>query len=103
MKILSILTISAVMALAAQPALAADADAGKAAFTSKGCAGCHGDGGAAPTPGNPKLAGKGAAAIKKALADFKSGARKNPTMNAMAGMLSDADVDNIAAYLGAQK
>ena len=100
---LNILMIVASMALATSPALAGDADAGKTAFTSKGCTGCHGDGGAAPTPGNPKLTGKGAAAIKKALADFKTGTRKNPTMNAMAAMLSDADVDNVATYIGSQK
>lgn len=103
MKILNTTIIAASMMLAAGPSLAGDADAGQATFTSKGCSGCHGTGGAAPTPGNPKLAGQGAGAIKKALTDFKSGARKNPTMNAMAGMLSDTDVDNVSAYLGAQK
>jgi cytochrome c553 len=34
--------------------------------------------------------------------DFKSGKRQNPTMNAMASMLNDTDVENVAAYLSAQ-
>lgn len=86
--------------LACTPALAGDAGAGETAFNSKGCVGCHGTNGATPAPGNPKLAGKSAAEVKKSLTDYKSGARKNATMNAMAGMLSDADIDNIATYLG---
>lgn len=103
MKILNLTIIAISMMAVAGPLQAGDADAGQAAFSSKGCAGCHGAGGSAPTPGNPKLSGKGADFTRKALADFKSGTRKNPTMNAMAGMLSDADVDNIATYIGAQK
>ena len=50
-----------------------------------------------------KLAGKDAAFIKQQLMDFKSGKRQNPTMNAMAAMLNEADMANVAAYLSAQK
>lgn len=103
MKILHTAIIAASMMLAASPAIAGDAGAGEAAYNSKGCSGCHGGAGKSVIPTNPVLAGKGADFIKKQLTDFKSGARKNPTMNAMAAMLSDSDVDNVAAYLGAQK
>lgn len=103
MKIFSTAIITASMMLVAVPAIAADADAGASAYNSKGCSGCHGTGGKSQIPANPVLAGKDAAFLKKQLTDFKSGTRKNPTMNAMAAMLSDTDVDNVAAYLSAQK
>jgi len=38
--------------------------------------------------------------MRQALSDFKSGTRSSPVMNGMAGMLSDGDIDNIAAYIG---
>jgi len=103
MKILHTAIIATSMMLAAGPAVAGDAAAGKAAYTSKGCLGCHGPNGRNENPRYPILAGQHAAYIKKNLGDFKSGARKDPTMNAMSAMLSDTDVDNIAAYLSAQK
>ena len=103
MKIFSTTIIAASMMLIAVPAVAGDAAAGASAYNSKGCSGCHGADGKSQIPANPVLAGKDAAFLKKQLTDFKSGARKNPTMNAMAAMLSDADVDNVAAYLSAQK
>ena len=103
MKIVQTTVIAASLMFAAAPAIAGDAAAGEAAYNSKGCSGCHGVGGNSQIPANPVLTGKGADYIKQALTAFKSGARQNATMNAMAAMLSDADVDNVSAYLGAQK
>ena len=107
MKILHTAVIAATLMLSTSAAVAGDAGAGKSAFSSKGCAGCHGADGGTPMmkmdPPIPKLSGKDAAFIKKQLTDFKTGTRKSATMNAMAGMLSDADIDNVAAYLGTQK
>ncbi|MCB1800704.1 MAG: c-type cytochrome [Gammaproteobacteria bacterium] len=82
-------------------AVAADADAGKAKYAV--CAGCHGPTGA----GNealkyPKISGKDAGFIAQQLHDFKSGKRNTPqaaTMKAMTAGLSDADIDNLAAYI----
>ena len=79
-----------------------DVAAGEVAFNGKGCVGCHGVGGRTQIPANPALNGKGAEYIKNALAAYKSGAKQNATMNAMAGLLSDVDIDNVAAYLGTQ-
>ncbi|HKJ49992.1 MAG TPA: cytochrome c, partial [Gammaproteobacteria bacterium] len=31
--------------------------------------------------------------------DFRSGARKQPVMNAMAAGLSDSDIENLATYI----
>lgn len=80
-----------------------DVAAGEAAFNSKGCVGCHGVGGRTQIPANPALNGKGAEYIKNALVAYKSGAKQNATMNAMVRLLSDADIDNVAAYLGTQE
>ena len=46
----------------------------------------------------PKLGGQGAGYLVKALQDYKSGARKNTTMRAIAARLSDQDMADIAAY-----
>ena len=98
MKILS--TVILATSLMASGAAMADAAAGKAAYAGKGCIGCHGAGGVSAIPTYPSLKGKDAAFISKNLTDFKSGARSNPTMNAMAAGLSDGDIANIGAYIG---
>lgn len=106
MKLINTAIITAALLIITVPAFAGDAIAGMSAYTSKGCIGCHGAGGGRPvttTPPTPKLAGKEAAYIKLQLTDFKSGTRQNATMNAMAAMLNDTDVNNVAAYLSTQK
>jgi cbb3-type cytochrome c oxidase subunit III len=68
------------------------------------CAGCHGaegNGGADPTW--PKLAGQDATYLAKQLKDFKTGKRKDATMSGMVAALSDADLQNIAAYYASLK
>lgn len=105
-KINTIILTNFLLIMTSAPALAGDAVAGMSAFNSKGCIGCHGAGGGSPvttTPATPKLSGQDAKYIEEQLTDFKSGARKNATMNAMAAMLTDADVKNVAAYLSTQK
>ncbi|MDH5356722.1 MAG: cytochrome c [Gammaproteobacteria bacterium] len=81
----------------------ADAAAGQSTYAAKGCIGCHGAGGKSVVPTYPSLVGKDAAFIKKNLTDFRSGARKNPTMNAMAAALKDEDIENLADYIGSLK
>jgi cytochrome c553 len=80
---------------------AADAAAGKAKAAS--CAGCHGAAGISMVPIYPNLAGQKEGYMVKQLKAFKSGDRKDPTMNAMAKPLSDADMENIAAYYATLK
>ena len=46
----------------------------------------------------PKLGGQGAAYLAKALHDYKSGARKHPTMIGIAASLSDQDIEALAGY-----
>jgi len=84
---------------------AGDAAAGKAKFAV--CAGCHGPTGAGNEPLKyPKLAGMDEAYAAQQLRDFKSGKRNTPmaaTMKAMTAGLSDADMDNLGAYIATLK
>lgn len=67
------------------------------------CASCHGPNGVGNGPGAiPALAGQKPDYVKKALHDFKSGARtndKNAMMQAIASRLTDKQIDELATYL----
>lgn len=67
------------------------------------CVGCHGVGGISSNPEWPSLAGQSASYIAKQLADFKSGARKNPLMSGQAAGLTKAQMADLGAYYAAQK
>jgi len=62
------------------------------------CAGCHGSQGIGLGENNPNLAGQKESYLLKQLKAFKTGDRKDPTMNAMASALSEDDMKNLAAY-----
>ncbi len=79
-----------------------DAALGEQRFSSV-CAACHGAGGNSGTPANPKLAQQHPDYIVKQLQEFKSGKRPNPIMQGFASQLTEQDMKNIAAYLGAQQ
>ena len=79
---------------------AGDAAAGKAKAAA--CAGCHGQNGKAMVPNYPSLAGQNAAYIATALAAYKKGERKHPTMRSIAASLSDQDMADIGEYYAAQ-
>jgi len=66
------------------------------------CAGCHGEDGNTLDVNNPRLAGQHESYLIKALKEYKSGARKSPVMNGMAGMLDDSDIVDVAAYYASQ-
>ena len=84
-------------------ATAADLAAGEATAGAV-CAGCHMPDGNSVVPDFPKLAGQHAQYIAKQLNDYKSGARQDDTMTGMAFTLAtDADVENVAAFLATQK
>lgn len=99
MKLFTSIVLASVVAVSGQ-ALAGDAAAGKSAFAAKGCIGCHGAGGVSVVPTYPSLKGKDAAFVKQNLTEFRSGKRVSATMNAMAAGLNDADIENLAAYIG---
>lgn len=85
----------------ASPAFAGDVAAGKAKSVT--CAACHGAEGISAIPMYPNLAGQKEAYLVKQLKDFKSGARKDPVMSAMAMPLSDEDIANVSAYYASKK
>lgn len=82
-------------------AAAADIQAGKQKAAT--CNGCHGADGNSNNPQWPSLAGQQAAYLSKQLKAFRDGSRKNPVMQGMAGKLTDADIDNLAAYFASLK
>lgn len=84
-------------ALAASAAFAAG-DPAKAIGKLGTCVACHGADGIGKAPQYPNLQGQKAAYLEKQLRAFRSGARKDSNMNAMARPLSDADIANLAAY-----
>jgi cytochrome c553 len=83
-------------------AVAGDAAAGKALFAAKGCVACHGANGKSVNPIWPNLAGQHAQYVVLALKAYKAQERKNTNavqMYAFAGQLTEADMENIAAYV----
>jgi cytochrome c553 len=96
-----ILAVAATTLMTSTAFAAGDAAAGKAKVAM--CAACHGATGVSAIPTYPNLAGQKEAYILKQLKDFKSGARKDPTMSAMAMGLSEEDMANIAAYYATLK
>lgn len=81
---------------AAIPVLAADSSAGEQKAAT--CLGCHGPRGKSSSAQWPNLAAQQSTYIVNQLKAFKSGARSNPMMQAMATNLSDDDITNLAAY-----
>ena len=71
------------------------------------CIGCHGIKGYKTsfpeTYHVPMIAGQNAKYIEIALAEYRKGTRSHPTMNAVAGSLSDQDIADLAAYFSSLK
>ena len=62
------------------------------------CFACHGSDGLSKVPDAPNLAGQNEMYLVKALKDYRSGARVHEVMSLMAKNLSDAEIDQLAAY-----
>lgn len=112
---LKTLVLAAGLSLAAvtfanEPAAAPDAAKGEALYNNgdakrgvAACMGCHGANGVSGGGAYPKLAGQHASYIVKQLKDYKAGKeRPNAVMSAFAGLLSDEDMANVAAYVSKQ-
>jgi cytochrome c553 len=67
------------------------------------CAACHSPDGNSTNPEFPKLAGQEADYLYHALADYKSGARKNAIMKGQVENLSKQDMQDLAAWYASQK
>ena len=79
----------------------AGADEGRA--KTQVCAACHGADGNAVVAGPPSLAGQPRQFIVSALFMFREGTRKNAVMTPFAQPLSNADLNDLAAYFSGQK
>ncbi|MBV8467378.1 MAG: cytochrome c [Burkholderiales bacterium] len=95
---ITLLLALAGIALGAQ---AADPAAGQAK-AAQVCAACHNADGNSSNPQYPILAGQHPDYIRKALHDYKSGDRSNAIMAPMAQALSEADIENVAAWFASQ-
>ena len=76
---------------------------GAAARPEATCTACHGPGGLQPvSPEIPRLAGQEFDYLVHALGQYRSGARQNPIMGAMAKTLSDQQIQTLARYFSSQ-
>jgi len=73
-----------------------DAAAGKALATT--CAACHGQDGVSVMQGSPNLAGQNERYLATQLQLIQSGAREVPLMAGQLNQMSEADLENLAAY-----
>ncbi len=73
-----------------------NATAGK--VVSANCATCHGNTGISASGAIPNLAGQKSIYLANSLRAYKSNARSNGIMNAMASALSDSDIENVSTY-----
>jgi cytochrome c553 len=72
-------------------------------FTCQGCHGVTGYKNAYPNYHVPRIGGQSAVYLANALAEYKKGARKHPTMEVQAQSFSEQDIADIAAYLSELK
>lgn len=95
------LVFSAALALVSTHTLAAG-DVALGQVKAATCIGCHGVNGNSMVPSFPKLAGQSEAYLLKQLREFKTSDRIDAMMAGMVAPLTDADMQNIAAYYSAQ-
>jgi cytochrome c553 len=66
------------------------------------CVACHGEQGISRVAGVPNLAGQDETYLKKALGDYRSGARNVAPMSSLANTLQPRDIDALASWFAAQ-
>ena len=105
MKSLFALTLSALIALHATGASAAETKASAKPDLVRGqekatqvCAACHAVDGSRGTPANPILQGQHTEYLVKQLKEFKAGTRPSAIMAGIASTLSEDDMNNLAAF-----
>src|SRR5688500_8926935 len=98
MKLIPILALTglALSDMASGQAHAGDARAGRQKIAT--CQACHGLDGLSKNPESPNLAGQLESYLVRSLAAYKSGERRNESMNIVAKDLSDEDIADVAAY-----
>ena len=96
-------TLAALAALCASPALAAD---GKALFAAKGCVACHGEAGAKPIAGSPNIAGQNAVYLLRQMTEIADGTRSSATVKVMKPVIDKTTPDErkvLAEWLATQR
>jgi cytochrome c553 len=88
--------VAALFVIASNDVRAGDAKAGRA--KAQLCQACHGVDGLSKVPDAPNIAGQVEGYLATQLHAFKAGTRKSEAMNLVAAQLSDADIDNLAAW-----
>ena len=95
---MGILTVAAAIALTNLSVATAGDPAAAATKAKTLCASCHGPEGVSANPLWPNLAGQKEQYLAKAMSDYKSGNRNDPTMAPLAKGLSDDEILDLAAY-----
>ncbi|MDG3088854.1 cytochrome c [Vibrio hannami] len=104
MKVLTTGAMIGLCMLSGSALAAGDAEAGKAKAMI--CAACHGADGIAVIPGYPNLKGQNEQYIISSLKAYKAKERNGGLavlMQPQASMLSDQDIENVAAYYSSMK
>lgn len=91
---------AAVLAAAAVAPASAGVEEGRA--KAQLCFSCHGPTGNSTTSGVPSLAAQPKQFLVSSLFQFREGKRVNPVMTPLAADLSNADLNDLAAYFAAQ-
>ena len=81
-----------------QAAGAQTGDPGAGRQKAQACSVCHGPMGISSAPDAPNLAAQPALYTAAQLRAYRSGERKHEVMSVMSKTLSDADIDNLAAW-----
>lgn len=71
--------------------------------TLRDCTWCHGETGIGEFEGMPVITGQDPAYLAAALEEYRSGIRKNPTMEPIAAQLTPEDIRGLAAYYSSYK
>lgn len=88
--------LGTLLAVTALPAWAAELAAGKT--RAQACVMCHGAEGISQMPNAPSLAGQPAIYLAEQLKNFRSGRRPDEVMGVIAKPLTDAEIDDLAAW-----
>ncbi|MFN3656871.1 MAG: c-type cytochrome [Pseudolabrys sp.] len=94
----SIAILAGVLLAIGMPAAQAAGDAAAGRRKAVQCQTCHGLDGLSKQPEAPNLAGQPLPYLVKSLNDFRQGVRKNEQMTIASQGLSDADVEDLAAF-----
>jgi cytochrome c553 len=100
LKLVATLSLLAACGLSTASLAEGTREAGQAKSTA--CVACHGIDGNSANPEWPSIAGQSPSYTVRQLKAFRGGERQNPLMTPMAVGLSDADIDDLAAFYASQ-